>query len=86
MGRYMLNYFWEVGAAEIMLVVVAAPVGVMLGAFLAPAVFERWSKRAGLIFGTLGWAFWQTLPVVLRLLGGTGQARPLHNAVPGVGG
>lgn len=69
LSLYMLNYFWEVGAAGIMLVVVAAPAGAMLGAFLAPAVFERWSKRAGLIFGTLGWAFWQTLPVVLRLLG-----------------
>ena len=69
LALYMLNYFWEVGAAGTMLVVVGAPVGAMLGAFLAPVVFDRWSKRAGLIVGTLGWAFWQTLPVALRLLG-----------------
>jgi Na+/melibiose symporter-like transporter len=66
---YMFNYFWEIGSTGAMLVFLGYPIGGIIGAFFGPALYARFGKRAGLIFGVLGWAVFQTLPVVLRLLG-----------------
>ena len=69
LNLYMYSYFWELSSGDILMLLVANPVGVMVGALFSTRFFMRWDKRTGLIFGTLSWAFWQTLPVVLRLLG-----------------
>jgi GPH family glycoside/pentoside/hexuronide:cation symporter len=66
---YMFTYFWEFSNREVMTISVAYPVGLMLGAMLAPAFLRRFDKRAALLFGTVWWAGLQVMPVVLRLLG-----------------
>jgi Na+/melibiose symporter-like transporter len=65
---YIYTYFWELGHHEIVALAPAYPVGVMLGAILAPKLLRRFGKKAGVIFGTASWAGWQILPIVLRLL------------------
>jgi GPH family glycoside/pentoside/hexuronide:cation symporter len=65
---YIYTYFWELTPGDISLLVLAYPIGVMLGAFVAPMLHDRFSKKAGLIFGGASWPFWQILPIVLRLL------------------
>ncbi len=65
---YVFTYFWELDRASILLVICAYPVGVLLGSFFCPAFFNRFGKKAGLIFGGLSWAFWQTTPIVARLM------------------
>ncbi len=66
---YIFTYFWELDADAMLTVFVGYPVGVMLGVLVAPGALSRFGKRAGLIFGAVGWAVCQTLPVLLRLLG-----------------
>ena len=66
---YIYTYFWELSRGDIILVVAGYPIGVMFGAMLSARIFARWGKRAGLMFGAGSWAFWQILPVALRLLG-----------------
>lgn len=65
---YVYTYYWELERAQVLLVIGAYPIGVMFGAFFAPAFFARWGKKAGLIFGGLSWPLWQTIPIVLRML------------------
>ena len=65
---YVFTYFWELDRAAILVVICAYPVGVLVGSFFCPAFFNRFGKKAGLIFGGLSWAFWQTLPIMARLM------------------
>ncbi len=64
---YVYTYFWELTPSNIAFLFLGYPIGVMLGAFIAPMMHDRFGKKAGLIFGTGSWAFWQILPIVLRL-------------------
>jgi GPH family glycoside/pentoside/hexuronide:cation symporter len=66
---YVYTYFWELTPVDISLLVLAYPGGVMVGAFFAPMLHDRFGKKAGLIFGGASWPFWQIIPIVLRLLG-----------------
>jgi len=66
---YIFTYFWEFDADAIFTVFLGYPVGVLLGVLVSPRALSRYGKRAGLIFGAVGFAFWQLLPVLLRLLG-----------------
>ena len=65
---YIFTYFWEFESEEVLLVIIAYPIGLMLGAPFAPRVIGRFDKRAVLALGTLAWGVWQMLPVSLRLL------------------
>ncbi len=65
---YMFTYFWELDEKIIIPVLVAYAIGNALGTFASVRLFSRFGKKACLIFGGLCWAFFQTLPVVLRLL------------------
>lgn len=65
---YMYTYFWEMNHTEITLLAPAYPIGVMLGALVAPWYQRRWGKKTAVIFGTICWASLQIIPVVLRLL------------------
>ena len=67
LNLYVYTYFWELTPNDISLLVIAYPAGVMLGAFFAPALHDKFGKKAGLIFGGASWPFWQILPIVLRL-------------------
>ncbi len=64
---YVYTYFWELTPSNIAFLFLGYPIGVMLGAFIAPMMHDRFGKKAGLIFGTGSWAFWQILPILLRL-------------------
>lgn len=66
---YMFTYFWELDDSIILPVIVAYAIGNALGTMVSVPLFARFGKKACLIFGGLAWAFFQTLPVVLRLLG-----------------
>jgi len=64
---YVYTYFWELTPSDISYLVLAYPFGVMFGAFIAPTMHDRFGKKSGLMFGTGSWAFWQILPILLRL-------------------
>jgi len=66
---YMITYFWELDDAVVLPVLVAYAIGNAAGTFASVSLFSVWGKKACLIMGGLSWAFFQTLPVVLRLLG-----------------
>ena len=66
---YMITYFWELDDAVVLPVLVAYAVGNAMGTFASVSLFSKWGKKACLIVGGLCWAFFQTVPVALRLLG-----------------
>ena len=66
---YMFTYFWELDDSIILPVIVAYAIGNALGTMVSVRLFSAWGKKTCLIIGGLAWAFFQTLPVVLRLLG-----------------
>jgi len=66
---YMYTYFWELSGAEITLLAPMYWLGVMGGTLFSPWLQRLFGKKPMLMFGTASWAFWQMLPVVLRLLG-----------------
>ena len=66
---YMITYFWELDDSIVLPVLIAYAIGNALGTMVSVRLFSRWGKKACLIIGGLSWAFFQTLPVVLRLLG-----------------
>lgn len=66
---YIFTYFWELPPGSVLYLIIAYPIGVMIGSFLSPAFFRRWGKKAGLIFGGLSWPLWQVIPIALRLMG-----------------
>jgi GPH family glycoside/pentoside/hexuronide:cation symporter len=66
---YMITYFWELDDAIVLPVLIAYAIGNALGTFVSVRLFSAWGKKACLIVGGLSWAFFQTLPVVLRLVG-----------------
>jgi Na+/melibiose symporter-like transporter len=65
---YMYTYFWELSGAQIALLAPMYWLGVMAGTLFSPWLQRRFGKKTMLLFGTGSWAFWQMLPVVLRLL------------------
>ena len=66
---YMITYFWELDDTIVLPYLIAYAVGNALGTMVSVPLFAAWGKKACLIFGGVSWAFFQTLPVVLRLLG-----------------
>ena len=66
---YMITYFWELDDSVVLPVLIAYAIGNALGTTVSVHLFARWGKKACLIVGGFSWAFFQTLPVVLRLLG-----------------
>ncbi len=66
---YMYTYFWELTHGQIVALATAYPVGLMLGALVAPSLQRRYGKRWALLFGTITWGALQVLPIMLRLAG-----------------
>ena len=66
---YMITYFWELDDSIVLPVLIAYAIGNALGTMVSGRLFYRWGKKPCLIVGGFSWAFFQTLPVVLRLLG-----------------
>ena len=65
---FMYQYFWELAAAEMVLLGLGTVAGLLLGVFVALPLLQRADKRFGVLVGTAAWAICQVLPVVLRLL------------------
>jgi Na+/melibiose symporter-like transporter len=66
---YMITYFWELDDTIVLPVLIAYAIGNALGTFASVRLFSAWGKKTCLIVGGLSWAFFQTLPVALRLIG-----------------
>jgi len=66
---YVFQYFWELQDSQFLLLTVATPIGLILGTPLVRPLHSRFDKKAGLVFGTAGWATLQILPIALRLGG-----------------
>jgi Na+/melibiose symporter-like transporter len=69
LNLHMNTYFWELSSKDNILFFAATPLGIMIGAFLARGLNERFDKKPSVVFGTAWWALCQIVPVVLRLLG-----------------
>lgn len=66
---YMITYFWELDDSIVLPVLLAYAIGNAAGTFISVPLFARWGKKNCLVVGAVSWAFFQTLPVVLRLVG-----------------
>ena len=69
LGVYMFTYYWELTRGQILALVPAYPLGVMLGSTVSPYMMRTFGKKPMLLFGTMSWAGWQAIPVILRMLG-----------------
>jgi len=69
LNTFIGQYFWELTGAQLGLIGAVTPLGLFLGASMTRGLHRRFGKRAGLVFGTAGWALCQVLPVILRLVG-----------------
>ena len=65
---YVFTYFWELDRTGVLLVLLAYPLGAMLGSFFSAPLFSRFGKKAGLIFGASSWPLLQCTPIVARLM------------------
>lgn len=69
LGLYMGNYFWELSSSELRWVVLATPVGFLLGAPFTRLINRRFDKKPSLVLGTAWYAVFALSPPSLRLLG-----------------
>ena len=68
-GIYMYTYFWGLNRFQILIALVAGPVGSMLGYAVARPFFAWLDKRDAMIVGGLCWMSIHALPVLLHLGG-----------------
>ena len=66
---YIISYFWELDDTFVLPVVIAFAVGNAAGTFLSVKLFAVFGKKICLITGALAYAFFQTFPVAMRLMG-----------------
>jgi glycoside/pentoside/hexuronide:cation symporter, GPH family len=69
LNLYMYTYFWEITPAQIIWLSPAYLAGTLLGSPLCSWAQRRFGKKPMLLFGAGSWAFWQAVPVSLRLMG-----------------
>jgi len=69
LNSHIAVFFWELPTNQIRYMVIGAPIGLTLAAFITPRAHVRWSKRNSLIAGILGMSGAVGIPVVLRLFG-----------------
>ena len=68
-GLYMFTFFWQLDQFQILSVLVAGPLGSMLGYGVARRFFVWLDKRNAMIVGGLLWMLLHALPVLLHLAG-----------------
>ena len=73
-GIYMFTFFWEFNQFQILIVLIAGPVGSMVGYAVARRFFAWLDKRDAMIVGGLCWMTIHALPVPLYLAGWTPPA------------
>ncbi|MBK9009851.1 MFS transporter [Novosphingobium sp.] len=65
---HVTTFFWQITSTEQMYFWAIFSLGCILGGLSTTKLSEWFEKRTLLIFGTVGWAFFQMLPTVLRVL------------------
>lgn len=70
LALYMYEFFWALGAREILALSLLYPVGFVIGAGFTRRLHEAWDKSPTLVFGVVGWSFCQLAPVIGRLVDG----------------
>ena len=68
LALYMANFFWELADQSKLFLLMAMPVGFVIGIAVTRTVHERYDKRRTLIIGASGAFFFMIAPVVLRLM------------------
>lgn len=90
LNMYMLTFFWAFDATGIVIVLVAGPLGSMVGYLGAGAFYRRFDKKRGVIIGTAIWLGAHFVSVPLLLAGwlpppGTGGLLLAITALSGLG-
>lgn len=68
LSLYMYDFFWALDSDEILLLLLAYPIGLVAGTLFTSRLHAAFDKGPTLVAGTAGWALLQLLPVILRLL------------------
>ena len=68
LNLYMNTFFWELSPTWILLITIAAQIGIVCGTPLTRYLHRFFDKKPAVVWGTAWWAFWQIIPVGLRLL------------------
>ena len=68
-GLYMFTFFWKLDQYQILLVLLAGPIGSMFGYGAAGALFSWLDKRAAMVAGGVAWMLIHASPVLLYLAG-----------------
>ena len=69
LNLYLFEYFWELDSQAKLYVLLIYPVGIIIGSMVSPITHRYINKRTGVIFGALGWAMLQIIPILLRFKG-----------------
>ncbi|NBQ12477.1 MAG: hypothetical protein EBU29_10655, partial [Gammaproteobacteria bacterium] len=69
LGLYMGNYFWALSSEDFRWVVLAGPLGLILGTPFTHRMNQRFDKMPSVVFGTAWYALFALSPPILRLLG-----------------
>ncbi len=69
LNLFMFTFFWELDASTLQVVLIAYPLGILLGTPLTRYFHRAFDKKPAVVWGTAWWASLQLLPVTLRLLG-----------------
>ena len=69
LNLYLFEYFWELDSQAKLYVLLIYPVGIIIGSVVSPITHRYINKRTGVIFGALGWAMLQIIPILLRFKG-----------------
>lgn len=69
LNMYMLTFFWALAPAQILVVMVAGPLGSILGYAVSERFFRNIERRTGMLLGVCVWLFCHFIPVPMFLLG-----------------
>lgn len=69
LALYMNTFFWEISPEKMIYILIASPIGTVVGYLFAPILSRYLEKRQSLILGALGWVIFATAPVCLYYLG-----------------
>ncbi len=69
LGLYLNTYFWQVKSSHMIYVLVALPLGTIVGYGLAATLAKHIEKKQAVLWGATGWCFFAATPVGLHYAG-----------------
>ena len=63
---YVNSFYWALGATHFFYLLIAMPVGCIVGTLFTAQLHKRFDKRPVLIWGTIWWLGFQLIPIFLR--------------------